>query len=91
MKTYFVAAATALAFAFSPAGAQALEIVNQDEQNHVVILATDDGEKEIEIAAGETANEDCTKCIVQVGEGEPMEVQGDAVVVIKDGVPAQQE
>lgn len=91
MKRYFVAAAAVLTLAISSVDAQALEIVNEDAENHMVLISSESSEKEVEVAANGTATDDCSPCVVQVGEGEPIEVEGDAVVVIKDGAPSLRE
>ncbi len=81
-------ALTAIAAFFAAAPfitAHAVDVVNQDDQEHLVFFGTDDDSKEASIAPGETLAGLCEACSIQINDEEPVIAEGAQVVVIKDG------
>lgn len=88
MFNHFHVAVAVLALSMAPfASANAVDITNQDETSHLVVISTDSDDRELEIGAGETLQDVCAKCAIQVGDSDPLETEGNELVLIQDGVP----
>lgn len=88
MKKTLLVAVVAL-FASAPlTAALAVDVVNEDDQSHVLLINGDDGSKEVDIAGGQTISGICKSCAISVGDGDPVSVEGDDVVSIKGGKAA---
>ncbi len=83
-KALFVMAAAAISIL--PLSATfAVDITNEDEVNHTVLIGNDGVIDEVEVVAGETMMDVCVACTVQIGDDEPIHAQGEQVVVIIGG------
>jgi len=63
----------------------AVDIANEDEVNHTVLIGNDGVIDEVEVVAGETMMDVCDVCTIQIGDDEPIHAQGEQVVVIMGG------
>ncbi|MDH5748940.1 MAG: hypothetical protein OEY85_06490 [Rhodospirillales bacterium] len=66
-------------------GAFAVDVINQDGEDHTLIISAGETQKEMVIKAGETLTKICESCTIQLNEEEPLEAQEDEVVTIKEG------
>ena len=83
-KAFFVMAAAAISI-LPLTAALAVDIANEDEVNHTVLIGNDGAIEEVEVVAGETMMDVCDACTVQIGDDEPVQAQGEQVVVIIGG------
>lgn len=85
-KTLSMAFAAMLSAApFAPA--LAVDIENQDERTYHLVIENENGEsKELEIGAGENAENICGFCYISLDGQEPLAAEGDEIVLIKGGV-----
>ncbi|MEQ9641127.1 MAG: hypothetical protein RIM84_13980 [Alphaproteobacteria bacterium] len=66
--------------------AQALTITNRDAADHQVILEDDEGEQTLVVGANASSDAPCPKgCVLILGDGEPMEFEGNEIVTIEGG------
>jgi len=85
VKHVLLAGAVALALVSGTMAAQAVDVVNEDENTHEIIVETDGNAQAVEILAGETLPSLCGKCTISLGDTDPVEIEGDQVAVIKGG------
>ena len=85
MKKPFLIAFVAMFAAAPLTAAHAVDAVNTDGQDHVLLVSSDDGAKQVEIGAGQTIKSLCKACEITIGDQDPVSAEGDEVVSIKGG------
>ncbi|OHC74501.1 MAG: hypothetical protein A3G18_11505 [Rhodospirillales bacterium RIFCSPLOWO2_12_FULL_58_28] len=76
----------AMFFAVPFAPALAVSIENYDSLTYQMIIELDGGDSmEIEVGAGQKADNVCDACYIHFGEQEPFPAEGDEVIFITDG------
>lgn len=84
MKHALPLAAAFFAFGFAGA-ANAVDVVNEDPTTHQVVVTEGEDSESIDVTGGQSIADICGKCVLQVGESDPVQIEGDQVAVIKDG------
>jgi|GEM_PF-910045 len=85
MKELVTLAAAAI-FALSPvSGAWAVDIINEDNEAHVIFVGNGSDAEEVEIDGNQTLQGICSSCDLLLEDDEPLSVKGDQIVVIKNG------
>lgn len=73
-------------FAFGIAGtALAVDVVNEDPTTHQIVITEGTDSEAFDLNAGQSIADICGKCLLQVGEDDPVSTEGDQVAIIKDG------
>jgi len=85
VKHVLLAGIAALALVAGTMAAQAVDVVNEDENTHEIIVETEGNAKAIEILPGETLPSLCGKCTISLEDSDTVEIEGDQVAVIKGG------
>jgi len=84
-KLIIVAAGAAFAF-FTAQIAQAVDLVNEDDTDHIVTVVEDGEETNITVTAGDSITEVCESCFLSIGDSNPVAAEGDEMVVVKNGL-----
>ncbi len=85
VKHVLLAGAAALALVTGTMAAQAVDVVNEDENTHEIIVETEGNAKTIEILSGDTLTGICAQCFLSIGDSDAIEVEGEQIAVIKGG------
>lgn len=70
----------------APQIAQAVDLVNEDDADHIVMILENGEETGIAVSAGETITDVCNSCSLSVGDNDPVLAEGDETVVVKNGL-----
>ena len=85
MKSLLTVGAVALSVFVLVQPAHAVDISNQDTEDRTVTVTEGGESSPVEIAAGETVESVCEKCVVSNEAGDKLELSGEQKAVIKDG------
>jgi len=66
--------ATALMSVLPIAGARAANLVNQDDEEHEIVVITGEGAEVIVVAPKETIEDVCGACVIELGDDNSVEV-----------------
>jgi len=83
LTTIAFAAAVAI---FAPQVAQAVDLVNEDDSDHIVMIEENGEETGITVSAGESITDVCNACTLSVEDNVPVKAQGDETVVVRNGL-----
>jgi len=89
MRTSLLRTVVMVAALTVASGANAVDVVNQDGEEHLVVVNEGGTESEHVIPAGGSVPGVCGTCTIEVEGGGKTEAAGDEVVVIKDGNPTK--
>jgi len=83
-KMAIIAFAVAIAV---PGFAQAVDLVNEDETDHIVMIEENGEETGITVTAGESITDVCNACKLSIGDSdnEPVSAEGDETIVVRNG------
>ncbi len=85
MKALVTLAAAAV-FALAPvSGAWAVDVINEDNEAHVIFVGNGSDAEEVEIDGNQTLEGICDACEILLEDNEPLSVKDDQIVVIKNG------
>jgi len=65
--------------------AGAVDLVNEDDTDQIVMMTENGEETGITISAGESITDVCGSCSLTIGDNEPVTAEGDEIVVVKNG------
>jgi len=85
MKNVWLVGATALALVSRAMAAEAVDIVNEDDNAYDILMETDGAKYKIEMYPGEYLTGVCGRCTFSFEDGNSVEAEDDQVLVIKDG------
>lgn len=69
----------------APYVAQAVDLVNEDDTDHVIMINENGEETGIALSAGESVTEVCGSCSLTIGDNDPVSAEGDDIIVVKNG------
>lgn len=69
----------------APQIAQAVDLVNEDDTDHIVMISENGEETGITVIAGESITDVCGSCSLTLGDSDPVAADGDEIVVVKNG------
>jgi len=84
MKHVLPIAVAIFALGFAGTG-NAVDVVNEDTATHQVVVTEGDQAEAIDLQGGQSLADICEKCLLQVGESDPVSIEGNQVAVIKNG------
>lgn len=84
MKHMLPIAAAIFALGFAGTS-QAVDVVNEDQTTHQVVITQGEDAEAFDLEGGQSLADICDKCLLQVGDSEPVSTEGDQVAVIKGG------
>jgi len=73
----------------APQTALAVDLVNEDETDHIVTVVENGEETNIAVTAGESVTDVCESCFLSIGDSDPVAAEGDEMVVVKNGLLAK--
>jgi len=85
MRQFLFASVAALTLTVGTMAAQAVDVVNSDEESHELMVEIDGNAQVIEVLPGNTMTDVCGRCILSMEDGDSVEAEGDLVAVIKGG------
>ena len=85
MRNTLMTAAVAVFVLASLTEAGAVDIVNDDDSPYVLLVDTGEVAKEVEVGGNQTVTGVCEACVVQIGDDDIVEAEGDQIVKIKGG------
>lgn len=86
MKTLATLACAAVGMIAAPQIAQAVDLVNEDDTDHVIMIMENGEETGITLSAGESYTDVCQSCTLSIGDNEPLQVEGDELVIVRNGL-----
>jgi len=91
MKKVLISAATAILTVASASWAMAVGVMNEDANTYTLKIEEAGAESEVQIAPGESIENVCTACSIQLEGQDSIEADGDDLITIKNGKLLEQE
>jgi len=83
LANFLIAAAVAIG---APQIARAVDLVNEDDTDHIIMINENGEETGVTLSAGESVTDVCGSCSLTIGDNVPVAAEGDEVVVVKNGM-----
>ena len=88
MKKFATFAFATVVACVAPQIAQAVDLVNEDDADHIVMILENGEETGVTVSAGESITDVCNSCTLSIGDNdnEPVSAEGDETIVVRNGL-----